>query len=62
MNELLNRKRVFHGINEKQVSQMAKKFPNWIPIPLCMVINQNRNKAGVHEPIHVRKSCAIAKR
>lgn len=62
MNEPLNRKRVIHGINENHVSQMAKEFPNWIPLPLCMVINLNRNKAGVHESIHVQKSCAIAKR
>ena len=62
MNEPRNRKRVLHGINENHVSQMAKEFPDWIPLPLCMVINLNRNKAGVHESSHVQKSCAIAKR
>ena len=62
MNEPHNRKRVINGINENHVSQMAKEFPNWIPLPSCMVINLNRNKAGVHESIHVQKSRAIAKR
>jgi len=63
MNEPFNRKRVFHGINENHVFQMAKKeLRNWILFPLCVVKNPTRNKAGVHESIHVRKSCAIAKK
>ena len=62
MDEPLNRKRVIHGMNENHVLQMAKEFPNWIPLPLCMVLNLNRNKAGLHESINLRKSRAIAKR